>query len=40
MNVFFDWRWWIIKKYDDIGNKARNSMEKQNDRKPIYNKEN
>ena len=39
MDVFFDWRWIIIKKIcNDIWNKVSNSMKKEFNSEPIYNK--
>ena len=35
-----DWRWWIIKKKKDIWNKVSQSIKKELDSKPIYNKKN
>ena len=35
---FIDWRWWVIKKYNDIWNKASNSIKKEFDGARIYNK--
>ena len=38
MDVFFDWRWWLIKKYDTLWDKASVDITKEFDSKPIYNK--
>ena len=38
MDVFFDWRWWIIEKYSTIWNKVSADIKKQFYREPVYNK--
>ena len=37
MNVFFGWRWSILKKYD-IWHKASNNIKKEFDSELVYNK--
>ena len=39
MDVFFDWRWGIIKKYNDIWNKVSSIMKKEFESEGIYYKE-
>ena len=38
MDIFFNWRWWIIQKNDDVWNDISNSI-KRLDSKPIYHKD-
>ena len=40
MDVYFDWRWWlIIEKYNTIWDKVNADIKKEFDSKPVYNKE-
>ena len=40
MDVFFDWRWWlIIEKYNTIWDKVNADIKKEFDSKPVYSKE-
>ena len=40
MDVFFDWRWWlIIEKHNTIWDKVNADIKKGFDSKPVYSKE-
>ena len=39
MDVFFDWRWWLIRKINTIWYKVSADLKKEFDSEPIYNKE-
>ena len=38
MDVFFDWKWWLIRKYYTIWDKGSADIKKEFDSKPVYNK--
>ena len=37
MDVFFDWRWLFIKKYNSIWDKVSADIRKEFDNEPVYN---
>ena len=39
MDIFFGWRWWLIKKYNNIWDKVSADIKKGFDGEPVYNKE-
>ena len=39
MDVFFNWRWSLIKKYNTIWDKVSANIKKELDNKPVCNKE-
>ena len=39
MDVFFDWSWWIVKKYNTIWDKISADIKKEFDSEPVYDKE-
>ena len=39
MDAFFDWRWWLIKKYNTIWDKVSSDIKKELDSESVYNKE-
>ena len=39
MDVFFDWRWWLIRKINTIWYKVSADLKKEFDSEPICNKE-
>ena len=38
MDVFFDWRWWLIRKYNTIWDKFSDDIKKEFDSEPVCNK--
>ena len=38
MDVFFDWRWYLLEKYNTIWDKVSADIKKEFDSKPVYNK--
>ena len=38
MDVFFDWRWWLIKKFNTFWDKVSADIKKEFDSKPVCNK--
>ena len=38
MDTFFDWRWWLIEKYNTIWYKVSPDIKKEFDNEPVYNK--
>ena len=38
MDVFFDWRWWLIKKVNTIWDKVSADVKKKFDSEPVYKK--
>ena len=38
MDVFFSWRWWLIRKYNIICDKVSADIEKELDSEPVYDK--
>ena len=39
MDGLFNWRWWLIKKYNTIWDKVSADIKKELDNKPVSNKE-
>ena len=38
MDVFFDWRWWLLEKYNNIWDKVSPDIKKEFDSEPVCNK--
>ena len=38
MDVFFDWRWYLLEKYNTIWDKVSADIKKEFDNEPVYNK--
>ena len=38
MDVFFDWRWWLIKRVNTIWDKVSADVKKKFDSEPVYKK--
>ena len=38
MDVFFDWRWWLIERVNTIWDKVSADVNKKSDSEPVYKK--
>ena len=38
MDVFFDWRWWVLEKHNTIWDKFSADIKKEFDSERVYNK--
>ena len=38
MDVFLDWRWWLIRKFNTIWDKVSTDIKKESDSELVYNK--